>query len=60
MYIFMDCNLVIHYTKEVKFLDSLSLGHVFEYFDGYIVNALLLTKVIFDLWMQKSDALFEH
>lgn len=37
MYIFIDCNHVIHYTKEVKFLDSLTLARVFEYF-GYIVS----------------------
>lgn len=30
--------MAIRYTKEVKFLDSLTLGHVFEYFDGCIVN----------------------
>lgn len=46
MYIFIDCNIVIHYTKKVQFLDSLTLGHVFEYFDGYIVNTWLLTDVI--------------
>lgn len=38
--------MVIHYTKKVQFLDSLTLGHVFEYFDGYIVNTWLLTDVI--------------
>lgn len=38
MYIFIDCNLVIHYTKEVKFLDFLTLGYVSQCFDGYIVN----------------------
>jgi len=46
MYILIDCKQVIHYTKEMRFLGSLTLGHVFEYidghvfgyFDGYIVN----------------------
>lgn len=28
----------MHYTKEMKFLDSLTLSHTFEYFGGYIVN----------------------